>query len=387
MIINDKIVKVFDIEVFPNVFSCTLKDSESGEVNVFEISHRKKNIRKVATDMVELFKDKRYMFCGYNNIHYDNPIMNFIIENLGIMPNDYLKVCGRLFKLSQTIVNSKTSESWKQWKYNTVYATMDLLTMLFSQKLRVGLKEMQVTMQYRNVQEYSGDFNSYVPDEDIDEMLAYNLNDVDSTLELLNRCKKEIDLRIGIQKEYGIDVLSKDGMSIGTEILKAKYLENTGKSWSDIKDLRSPADIIDLDDVIFPFIEYETPVLRDLLREMKSQKVSPGRKGYERHFLLDGVEVTVGVGGIHTKNKPEAIIPKDNELLLDSDVNSLYPSLIISYGLVPRHLGKEFLDIYGQVREERLYAKRNGDKVKNETLKLALNGKLVKYYNFFKLLV
>ena len=381
MIINDKIVLVYDIEVFPNVFSCTLKNSETKEVLVYELSHRKKDIVKEASTMVQLFLDKQYLFCGYNNIHYDNPIMNFIIENIDSMPNNYQKVCDRIYRLSQLIVTSETSEAWKQWKYATNFATMDLLTMLFSQKLRVGLKEMQVTMKYHNVQEYEGNFDDWLPDEEIDKMLSYNLNDVDSTLELLNRCKKDIDLRIGIQKEYGIDVLSKDGMSIGTEILKEKYLEKTGKKWADIKDLRSPCDIIDLKDVIFPFIQYETPILKNLLKEMKQQKVSPGRKGYEKHFLLDNVEVTVGVGGIHTKNEPEKIIPKENELLLDSDVNSLYPSLIISYGLVPKHLGKEFLEIYGQVREERLYAKRNGLKVKNETLKLALNGATGNYQN------
>ena len=32
--------------------------------------------------------------------------------------------------------------------------------MLYSQKLRVGLKEMQVTMQFHNVQEYEGDFQT-----------------------------------------------------------------------------------------------------------------------------------------------------------------------------------------------------------------------------------
>jgi hypothetical protein len=259
--------------------------------------------------------------------------------------------------------------------------------MLFSQKLRVGLKEMQVTMQYHNVQEYEGDFNAWLPDDEIDNMLKYNLNDVESTEELLYRCKEQIDLRIGIQKEFGVDVLSKDGMSIGTEILKVKYLEKSGKSWYDIKDLRSPCDIIDLNEVIFPFIHYDTPLLQNILEEMKQQKVSPGRKGYEKHFLLDNVEVSIGVGGIHTKNTPEKIIPREDEYLLDSDVNSLYPSLIISYGLVPKHLGKEFLDIYSDIRTERLEAKRTKQKIKNETLKLSLNGKLVKSYNFIKVFV
>ena len=316
MIINGKTVIVYDIEVFPNVFSCTLKNTENNQVVVFEISNRKNQVQQ----LVQFFKTTDYLFCGYNNIHYDNPIVSFIILNEKTIPNDYSKITKKLFDLSDIIVNSEDFESWKEYKYANLFDTLDLLTMLFSQKLRVGLKEMQVTMQYKNVQEYEGDFNKSLPDEEIDNMLAYNLNDVLSTEELLNRCKKEIDLRIGIQKEFGINVLSKDGMTIGTEILKTKYLEKTGKTWWDIKNLRSPCDIINLNEVIFPFIKFETPVLQNLLNEMKEQSVSPGRKGYEKHFLLDNVEVTVGVGGIHTKNDPEIIIPKDNEYLFDSDV-------------------------------------------------------------------
>ena len=316
MIINGKTVIVYDIEVFPNVFSCTLKNTENNQVVVFEISNRKNQVQQ----LVQFFKTTDYLFCGYNNIHYDNPIVSFIILNERTIPNDYSKITKKLFDLSDIIVNSEDFESWKEYKYANLFDTLDLLTMLFSQKLRVGLKEMQVTMQYKNVQEYEGDFNKPLPDEEIDNMLAYNLNDVLSTEELLNRCKKEINLRIGIQKEFGINVLSKDGMTIGTEILKAKYLEKTGKTWWDIKNLRSPCDIINLNEVIFPFIKFETPVLQNLLNEMKEQSVSPGRKGYEKHFLLDNVEVTVGVGGIHTKNDPEIIIPKDNEYLFDSDV-------------------------------------------------------------------
>jgi hypothetical protein len=52
----------------------------------------------------------------------------------------------------------------------------------------------------------------------------------------------------------------------------------------------------------------------------------------------------------------------------------MYPSIIIEWGLYPKHLGPEFLDVYRSIREERVIAKKNGDKVKNETLKLALNG-------------
>ena len=379
MVVKDKIVYVYDIESFPNVFSCTIKNTESQDIIIFEVSQRVNKIDSV----VEFFSQPNILICGYNNHHYDDAIINFIL----MYKNAMLKatsadICRNIFKLSNIIVTSGDDTSqWKQYKYAHLFESFDLLTMLFSSKLRVGLKEMQVTMKFHNVQEYEGNFNDYLPDDEIDKMLAYNINDVQSTEELLNRCKKDIDLRLGIEKEFGINVLSKDGMTIGTEILKTKYLEATGKTWWDIKDLRSPCDIIDLNEVIFPNVHFDTPILQDLLKEMKQQKVSPGRKGYEKHFYLGDIEVSVGVGGIHTVNKPEIIIPKEDEILADSDVNSLYPSLIISYNLVPQHLGKEFLDVYGKIREDRLQAKRNHEDVKNMTYKLALNGATGNYQN------
>lgn len=48
--------------------------------------------------------------------------------------------------------------------------------------------------------------------------------------------------------------------------------------------------------------------------------------------------------------------------------------MIIEHGFYPPHLGKEFLEIYSQIKKERIEAKHNGNKIKNETLKLALNG-------------
>ena len=376
MVIKGKTVIVYDIECFYNVFSCTAYNTQSEETYVFEISHRKNDLE----GLIEMFSNKDYMFCGYNNIHYDDVIIKLILRDKNVLSSfTYDRICKGIFKYSKSIITDDLPSSYKELKYAQYFSSFDLLTMLFSQKLRVGLKEMQVTMQYPNVQEFEGDFDASLPDEQIDEMLKYNLNDVMSTVELLHRCKSAIDLRLGIEEEYGVDVLSKDGMSIGTEILKIKYLQATGKTWWEIKDLRTPCDTVDLSKVIFDVVKFETPVLQDLLIELKKQKVSPDRDGYNKHFLLGNLEISVGVGGIHSKNEPEIIIPKDNELLLDSDVNSLYPSLIISYNLVPPHLGKEFLDIYAAVREERLYAKRHKQKIKNETLKLALNGFPIKY--------
>lgn len=391
MIIRDKIVYVYDVEVFPNVFHCTVKNTETGELHKFEISCRRNQL----DELVEFFHtvntkytfgdlyttdiklDTNILFCGYNNLHYDNAIINYIIDCYNIMKyKGYRDICRSVFNLSKVITTSSENDNsaWRKWKYMICFDSFDILTMLYSNKLRVGLKEIQVTMQYKNVQEFVADWQADLPENQIDSMIDYNINDVNSTEELLNRCKKDIDLRIAIEDEYGVRVLSKDGVNIGMKILTQKYLEKTGQTWWDIKDLRSPMSVIPLNNVILPFIKYDSPILTRVLNDMKSQIVSPGRKGYENKFVFEGLQYSVGVGGIHSVNKPEIIIPKEDEMLIDIDVASLYPSMLIEYEFYPKHLGPEFLEVYKQIKDERIEAKHNGNKVKNETLKLALNG-------------
>lgn len=391
MQIRGKAVFVFDIEVFQNIFHCSVKDTETNTIYKFEISERKNQLRELVKFFKQVNKyitwgeyytttrqiESNIIFCGYNNLHYDNPIINYIIEYEDtLMNHNVFTICSSIFNLSKTITTSKEDniDAWKHWKYQIWFDTFDILTMLYSNKLRVGLKEIQVTMQYPNVQEFVCDWTKPLPLEDFDSMIDYNINDIESTSELLNRCKDAVDLRIAIEDEYGVRVLSKDGVNIGMKILTQKYLEKTGLTWWDIEGLRSPMDYIPLKDVILPFIKYDSPILNRVLEDMKSQIVSPGRKGYENNFVFAGLRYTVGVGGIHSKNDPEIIIPKEDEMLIDIDVASLYPSMLIEYGFYPKHLGPEFLEVYSQIKNERIEAKHNGDKVKNETLKLALNG-------------
>lgn len=390
MQIRGKTVFVYDIEVFQNIFHCSVINTETKEIHKFEISPRKNQL----SELISFFKqvnspvswndnyttncsiDSDKIFCGYNNLHYDNPVINYIIEYEHVLAEKpVLVITNSIFNLSREITNSDENiEKWKRWKYQVWFDSFDILTMLYSNKLRVGLKEIQVTMQYKNVQEFVCDWSKPLPIEDFDSMIDYNINDIESTSALLDRCKKDIDLRLAIEDEYGVKVLSKDGVNIGMKILTHKYLEKTGLTWWDIKDLRSPQAYIPLKDVILPFIKYDSPILKSVLDEMKTQVVSPGRKGYEKNFVFGGLRYTVGVGGIHSKNDPEIIIPAEDEMLIDIDVASLYPSMLIEYGFYPKHLGPEFLEVYSQIRSERIEAKHNGDKIKDSTLKLALNG-------------
>ena len=374
MCIRNCPVITYDIEVFPNVFYCCCKNTETGQLYKFELSERKRDL----ISLVYFFMEKNVIFCGYNNKHYDDVIINYIIYHYGILIHKSVEqVCESLYNLSNAVIKATTMEEiskFKKWKYARYFYSMDLLTMQFSSKLRVGLKSMQVTMHYKNVQEYDGDFGAYLPTCEIDKMIAYNINDVESTEELLNRLKKDVELRLFIQDEYGIDALSMDSVKFGETILAKKYCEATGISMNELKEMRSPMDYIPLKDVIFPFIKYKNPELQAVLEEMKGQIVySKERKGYEKKLVLSNTVYSIGVGGIHSLNKPKIFRPGPDEYIGHSDVASMYPSLLIKHKLTPRHLGESFLKVYEQIYHERIEAKHSGQKLKNLALKLTLN--------------
>jgi hypothetical protein len=373
MVIQNLTVQVYDIEIFPNVFHCTCKNTETGELSFFEISNRRNQLK----ELVDFFRINTQMFCGYNNKRYDDVIINYCIDLYDKLRwHNYIKICQSLFNLSKCIIESEqgNSEKFKKWMYCNYFYSMDLLTMQFSSKLRVGLKEMQVTMHYKNVQEYSGNFDDWLKDSEIDKMIEYNINDVESTTELLNRLKKDIDLRLFIQEEYNIDALSMDSVKFGETLLLQRYCESTQIDKKIVKEMRSPADYINLKDVILPFIEYKNPILQNVLEEMKKQTVyTKERKGYEKKFYINDVCYSVGVGGIHSINKPKIFIPKEDEYIGHSDVASMYPSFIIQYKWIPRHLGDAFYNIYKQIYDERIEAKHTGQDLKNKALKLTLN--------------
>ena len=369
---EDKCI-VYDIEIFPNCFHCCCKDTEDGKIYKFEISERKNQLE----DLIDAFLMPGLIFCGYNNHHYDDVVLNYIIDYRNKLTDlPYWRICQSLFNLSSYIVEDEegSRERLKRWKYAHYFKSMDLLTMQFSQKLRVGLKTMQVTMHYKNVQEYDGDFDQPLPVDKIDEMIAYNINDVESTTELLNRLKEQIELRLFIEKEHGIDCLSMDSVKMAETFLLEKYSQQSGIPKNVIKEMRSPMDYIPLKDVILPFIRYKNPKLQAVLEDMKKQIVySKERKGYENKFVISNVVYSVGVGGIHSIHTPKIFHPGEDEFIGHADVASMYPSLLIEYQWGPRHLGKLFCDLFAQLKVERLEAKHTGQKVKNLFLKIVLN--------------
>ena len=77
MLIRNNVCFVYDVEVFPNFFSVTIKNTESGNYKQYEIGERRNDL----PDIAKLFLHKGIYFVSYNGIHYDAPILSYLILN------------------------------------------------------------------------------------------------------------------------------------------------------------------------------------------------------------------------------------------------------------------------------------------------------------------
>jgi hypothetical protein len=65
------------------------------------------------------------------------------------------------------------------------------------------------------------------------------------------------------------------------------------------------------------------------------------------------------------------VVADDERVLIDFDVASYYPAIIIGSGLYPKALGRTFLQVFDKIRLQRVAAKNAGDTTTAEGLKIA----------------
>lgn len=134
-------------------------------------------------------------------------------------------------------------------------------------------------------------------------------------------------------------------------------------------------------------ISFQTPDLQSVFDRILKTDFELGKNGSvlmpqwlkdERVMVADR-QYQMGIGGLHSCEKGQSVIPGSSYFLADWDVASYYPSIILQQGLYPEHLGRDFLTIYESIVNRRLEAKRTGDKVTADSLKITINGSFGKF--------
>jgi hypothetical protein len=87
---------------------------------------------------------------------------------------------------------------------------------------------------------------------------------------------------------------------------------------------------------------------------------------------VGNLDFVYGTGGLHASVDNQTFVADYDWMIYDMDVTSLYPSIAIEHGHYPEHLGPQFVDVYRNLRTQRVGYKKGT--AKNAMLKLALNG-------------
>jgi hypothetical protein len=146
-------------------------------------------------------------------------------------------------------------------------------------------------------------------------------------------------------------------------------------------------------ELVSPRVAFATAPYRDLLERIRAGSLHITERGGghldlpgipDMVFATGGIRYQLGTGGLHSLDQPGSWQADDTTGLLDLDVTSYYPSLIINEGWYPKHYGPAFLDHLRSMRDRRVAAKAAGDKRTATALKIVINsvyGKLNDSYS------
>jgi hypothetical protein len=359
----NKALWIYDIEQFVNFHSAYFINATTQEERYF-IIHNDRDDRE---EYFSFLRNDVKALVGYNCVNYDGPMINTLIDNIS---SDNINDV--LYQKSQTIIRNEN-----QWE-RLMIPHLDLFKIHHYDNAARGtsLKWIEFYMRMKNIMDLPLSPHEKVSSDQFDDIIYYNRNDVIATKLFYEApiSKKAIQLRKDISNEFKFNAINMSDVAIGARINAILYSKNTGKKFYQYKDLRTFRKVIKMGDCLPSFTEFKTENLNKVLESLKTTEIEGTKNQLKYKIELGGNYFNLKNGGLHSHDLPRYIKPKDDEYLVEIDVASMYPFGIINNELFPRHLGKEWLIGYTKIANDRLDAKRNGDKVKADAYKLSLNG-------------
>jgi hypothetical protein len=253
----------------------------------------------------------------------------------------------------------------------------------------VSLKRLEFEMNLENIEEMPiHHTKTNMTDEDIQLTKDYCKNDVMATYEFykvttgntehpLYKGNNQIELRQNIEEEFGIPCMNYSDSKIGDEMIKKYYCQEKKIQYSDLPKKGKFRTEVKVRHCIADYITFQTPKLKDFLKKV-SREVLTMKDEFKESLQFYENTYTFAKGGLHTENKPKIFESDEDYEIIDWDVSSYYPAIIINNGRYPGHLGKEFLLGYKAMFDKRLELKPMAKKDKKiagivGALKLAVN--------------
>lgn len=374
---------VLDCEVYPNYTLFAFKNVDNQKTITIEIKGEKSTLTDDQFKKLLQIMKQRTTF-GFNSRNYDMCIILAALKKRSAFD---------IFNLSNYIIENN-SYGWQTMQKFGLIPLENIKHFDIQEPspgVKVSLKLYGARLNSKTLKDLPIEPGTTLSDIDMENIKLYCINDLDTTIDLFNHVKDRMKLRFDMSEEYKEDLLSKSDAQIAETVIKSQLSKKNPQ-----KRLYSPKmmENCSFRYEVPSYIKFKTEQLQDILKIIKGCYFRLDAKGSIK--LPDEIKKTkiklgkskyqLGIGGIHSTEKKQSVIPSLNEILCDRDVASYYPSIILNNNLYPKHLGTSFLDVYRNIVEQRLKAKKEGNKIVNESLKIVINGSFGKLGNKYSAL-
>jgi hypothetical protein len=318
----DRRIEVYDIETILGCFTYTGINVDTRKVTQFVISGDTNQLR----ELIDHLDTLKYQI-GFNNIGFDYPVLHCAYELLlkGYDRASGTVVAQMLYGKAQEIIGTQDRGMPTIRVKDYKIRQLDLFKMWhFNNKARrTSLKALEIAMNFPNVVEMPIDHHTAVLSEDqVKEVLSYNLNDVLATEEFFKRSKDKIQLRKDLTGAYNIPCINFSDSRIGEQLMLKLYCEKSGKDYWTVKEMRTHRSQIALSECIFDYIKFESKEFNGLLEKLKKSVVFETKGALEESIIYKGFRYDYGLGGIHGCIKPGIYESDDDHIIIDADVGS-----------------------------------------------------------------
>lgn len=376
---------VFDIECYGNCFLVGVKRVRDGKIRIFEQSDRE----KIDYDLLRRILSSA-LIIGYNSKTYDIPVLWYAIQGADVhTPNGGYSTHDGVYRRDRTnaeiklISNRIIQGGLKWWDVEREIGIeiprglnhVDLIEV--QPNPFASLKMLNGRMHGRWMQDLPYHHEDVLTFEQIDRLREYLHNDLAATESLWEILREPMELRETVGAQIGVDLRSMSDTQMGLAIIKHRVEKALGHRLRRKESRRAapfqyapPA-----------YLSFQTPVLRDMLERVRQHTFIVQANGkvelpdfLTQPFRIGETEYAMGIGGLHSTEANRSVRADHEFALVDADVASYYPAIILSLGLFPQEVGPVFLDVYRGIRDDRVAAKRAKNKAVDKGLKIALNG-------------
>jgi hypothetical protein len=371
----------YDIEVFNNFFLLIAKTMHDGQYHIFRIFDLVAFQANEIEQLIQFFSNKKRFFVGYNNRNFDDQLVGFIVKNRKKFNTMEISDINKaLKKAASSIIDPN-----KRWyRIPTSFRSIDLMKVIQVGKATKSLKQVAINLRWPLILEMPISPHAPVELAHGPDLMKYCKNDVNITEHLYKAIRRDINLRAKASVAYGVNLLSASNSMMSSKILDHTYAKASGQKPWEFRDKRSPREWIGMEDIVAEQIEFKTKPMQEFLDGLLLDNIWAGNVNHfagpnttqvwKKEIRIGNTDYLLAKGGLHSANhQPTVYMSSNGYSLIDIDADSYYPRTMLNQKIKPGHLDPVFLTAFETMVNDRLDAKKRGDMVKSESLKITIN--------------